>query len=232
MPLTPLKILQEQPGQFVTALAHEIRNPLSSINMAVEILKSMNDNDEQKKYLEIINRGYLRINDLVTDLISWEEKEIKPEKHSVHELLDEVLEITEDRMILKNITVRKDYTTIDCSVMVNRRKMRIALINIIINSVDAMPSENGKLKLITRSINGKCVIEIGDNGIGISQENLKNIFKPYYTNKPGGMGLGLSTTLQILLENNARVDVQSEEGKGTRFIISFDRDSTVREMFE
>jgi signal transduction histidine kinase len=86
-----------------------------------------------------------------------------------------------------------------------------------------MPPEKGKLKLITRSINGKCLIEIEDNGIGISKENLKNLFTPYFTSKAGGMGLGLSTTIDILKANHATVDVQSEEAKGTRFILSFER---------
>jgi signal transduction histidine kinase len=84
-----------------------------------------------------------------------------------------------------------------------------------------MHPKKGKLKLITRSINGKCIIEIEDNGIGISKENLKNLFKPYFTGKAGGMGLGLSTTIDILKANQVTVDVQSEEGKGTRFILSF-----------
>jgi signal transduction histidine kinase len=105
---------------------------------------------------------------------------------------------------------------------VNKQKIEIALTNIIINAIDAMHPENGKLKLITKSINGKCVIEIEDNGIGISKENLNNIFTPYFTDKAGGMGLGLSTTLGILKENHATVEVQSEEGMGTRFILSFE----------
>lgn len=86
-----------------------------------------------------------------------------------------------------------------------------------------MHSENGKLKLITKSINGKCVIEIEDNGIGISRENLQHIFTPYFTDKAGGMGLGLSTIMDILNSNHATAEVESEEGNGTRFILSFER---------
>ena len=141
-------------------------------------------------------------------------------------MLEEVLEITEDRVTLKNITVIKEYCVHDGEIIMNRSKMKIALTNIIINAIDAMPSGNGQLKLITRHLNGKWVIEIIDNGTGISKKNLKTIFKPYFTNKPGGMGLGLSTTLDILQSNHARANVQSEEGEGTRFIISFDRIST------
>ncbi len=213
----------EQPGQFVTALAHEVRNPLSNINLAVEMLKSTIIDDEQKLYLDIIMRGSERINDLVADLLTTcQPDEIKPERHSIHQLLDEVLAMTEDRIMLKNITVRREYAAIGCKVLVNKQKIQIALTNIVINAIDAMPPQKGELTLVTGSINGKCVIEIKDNGIGISKDNLEKIFKPYFTNKPGGMGLGLSTTLDILQSNHARVDVRSEESKGTTFILSFD----------
>jgi len=222
----------EQPSQFVSALAHEIRNPLSNINLAVEMLKSGVIDEDQKIYLDIILRGSARINDLIVDLLlSFEAKELKSEKHSIYQLIEEVLLGTKDRIMLKNISVRKDYTMLDCKILVNKPKIKIALTNIIINAIDAMPSENGKLRLVTKSINGKCIIEIEDNGIGISEENLKNIFKPYFTNKIGGMGLGLSTTLDILLSNHARVDVQSEEGVGTRFILSFDGIQKPEDLF-
>jgi signal transduction histidine kinase len=230
--LIPPNTPQEKPSQYVAALAHEVRNPLSNINLAVEMMKSSSIDEDQKIYLDIILRGSGRINDLITDLLlSFEEKEMKVEKHSICQLIEEVLLATKDRIMLKSISVRKDFTTLDCKILVNKQKMKIALTNIIINAIDAMPSENGKLRLVTKSINGKCIIEIEDNGIGISKENLKKIFKPYFTNKLGGMGLGLSTTLDILVSNHARVDVQSEEGKGTRFILSFDGIQQSEDLF-
>ena len=196
------------------------------------MLKSTMTDPEQILYLDVIMRGSSRINDLVTDLLlSYESEEIHLEKCAIHQLLEEVLYSIKDRIMLKNVAVRKDYSTLDCKVMVNKQKMKIALTNIIINALDSMTSKNGKLKLVTKSISGRCEIEIEDNGIGISPENLKNIFKPYFTNKPGGLGLGLSTTLDILQSNHAKVDVQSEEGRGTRFIISFKGIRPLEELF-
>jgi signal transduction histidine kinase len=169
--LTPPKIMQKQHEQFASALAHEVRNPLSNINLAADMLKSMLIADDQKIYLDIITRASTRINVLVTDLLRYyQADEMQSEKHSINELIDEVLEITQDRMMLKNITVSKYYTTLDCKISMNEQKIKIALTNIIINAIDAMPSENGKLKLVTKLINGKCVIEIGDNGVGISKK--------------------------------------------------------------
>src|SRR5580692_7499845 len=213
----------EKPNQFSSALAHEVRNPLATINLAVQMLKSPTKVLDQMLYLDIITKASGQINDLITDLLkTWQPGEMQLEKYTMHQLLDEALALAEDRILLKNITVRKDYSTLDCKIFVHQQEIRIALVNIIINAVDAMPPERGKLKLITRSINGKCLIEIEDNGIGISKENLKNLFTPYFTSKAGGMGLGLSTTIDILKANHATVDVQSEEAKGTRFILSFE----------
>jgi signal transduction histidine kinase len=221
--LFPHKEVQKEPDHFASALAHEVRNPLATINLAVQILKSPAKVLDHKLYLDIIMKASGQINDLITDLLkSWQPATMEPEQYSIHQLLDEALAMTEDRLLLKNITVRKDYSTLDCKILVNKRKIKIALVNIIINAIEAMHSERGKLKLITRSINGKCIIEIEDNGIGISTENLKNLFTPYFTHKAGGMGLGLSTTIDILNANHATVDVQSEEGKGTRFILFFE----------
>jgi signal transduction histidine kinase len=222
--LTPHKNVQKASDQFASALAHEVRNPLATINLAVQMLKSPILVIDHKLYLDIIMKASGQINDLITDLLtSWQPGEMQPEEYSIAQLLDEALAMAEDRILLKNIEVRKDYTTLDCKILVNKQKIKIALVNIIINAIDAMAPEKGKLKLITKSINGRCIMEIEDNGIGISKENLQHIFTPHFTDKVGGMGLGLSTTLNILNSNHAVTEVESVEGRGTRFILSFER---------
>jgi signal transduction histidine kinase len=212
-----------EPVEFTYTLAHEIRNPLSTINLAVEMLKLTNDEHEKKTCLDIIMRNSLRINNLLTDLLtSYQLDEIRLQKYSINQLIDEALVIIGDRLTMKNIKVSKYYSTLDCKILLNKEKIKIALTNIIINAIEAMPLQNGQLKLVTKLVNGKCVVEIEDNGSGISKENMKKIFTPYFTSKPGGMGLGLSSSLDILRANHFHVDVQSKEGSGTRFILLFD----------
>jgi signal transduction histidine kinase len=222
--LPSLKIAKEQPDQFSSALVHEVRNPLSNINLATQMLKSLTNDDNQKLYLDIILRGSERISSILTDLLtSYKPDEHEAEKYSIHELLDEVLEMAKDRFILKKITVRKNYTAMNDEIAVSRPKMKIALTNIIINAIEAMTSGIGELGLVTKIVDGGVKILIEDNGCGIGKENLKNIFKPYFTNKPGGLGLGLATTYNILRSNCVGVNVESEEGDGTRFFLSFDK---------
>jgi|SRR5687767_4880714 signal transduction histidine kinase len=143
----------------------------------------------------------------------------------IHELLDEVLIITQDRITHKNIVVSKEYGLQNIKIELNGPEVKIALTNIVINAIEAMPSGKGKLKLSTKSIGNKYVMQIEDNGCGISKENIPYIFKPYFTNKPGGLGLGLSIANDILLLNHVRVIVESTEGQGTIFLLIFDKNN-------
>jgi signal transduction histidine kinase len=223
IPITVQKILKVLPAPFANALAHEVRNPLTNINLSVEMLESVIVEDELKVYLDIIKRSAVRINNLVSELLrNQDPDEVRAQKHSIEELLDEVLEMAKDRISLKRVTVIKDYALQDCQIALHRQKVKIALTNIIINALDAMPQEDGELRLVTKSVDGKYTIRIEDNGCGISKANLVNIFKPFFTNKPGGLGIGLATTYDILLSNLVEVNVESEEGVGTSFILLFD----------
>jgi signal transduction histidine kinase len=201
---------------------HEIRNPLTNINLAVCMLKAQIDQENIEKCVDIINRNSVRINDIVDDFLKSSRKDPAKRDHIfINQLLDEVLEIAKDRLILKNISVKKSYTTYSCDLLLDKPKITIALLNIIVNAIEAMPSENGELKLTTSLLASKCVVTLEDNGCGISKKNIKNIFKPYFTGKPNGMGIGLAATYDILVAHQALVNVESEENKGTRFIISF-----------
>lgn len=223
-PFLAPKAVMTHPVRFDSALAHEIRNPLSNINLSVEMLKAAVKDGDLSIYLDIIMRGSVRINGLVNELLKNQQAdEVRSEEISLHQLLDEILVMADDRILLKKIFVKKKYAMQDCKIIANKENMMIALTNIIINAIEAMASEKGILKLVTKSLKTRYVIEIEDNGVGISKENLKNIFKPYYTDKPGGMGLGLSATLDILRANHARLFVRSEPGEGTCFVLQFEK---------
>lgn len=217
------KMMKPTPDKSVSILAHEVRNPLTNINLSVDLLELEAMDDNKKKYLDIIKRSCLKITGLVNLLLKQQQDYITPEKESIQQLLDDVLEIVRDRIILKNISVCKDYTTQDLQLVMNEPKMKIALTNIIINAIDAMPSKGGILQLTTIATSDKYEIHIADNGCGIKKENLINIFKPYYTNKPNGLGVGLALTYDILTLNGVEVKVVSDDGMGTCFILSFEK---------
>jgi signal transduction histidine kinase len=174
-------------------------------------------------YFDIIKRNSKRINDLITDLLhSSKPTEVKTLKYSINDVLDETLQMAMDRLTLKGIKVIKDYADDICDVHLDKEKIKIALLDIIINAIEAMPEKEGVLKITTGTHESKCVVHIEDNGTGISKELIGRLFEPYFTNKTNGVGLGLATTHNILQSHKAVIDVESDIGKGTRFTIIFD----------
>lgn len=221
-PVLPTEVLR-QPALFVTALAHEVRNPLTNINLAVDMLAYAIKDDEPKLYLDIIRRSSTRINHLICDLLKYQEPDQEESnRYSMHRLLDEVLEMAVDRIRLKNISVRREYALQDKQITADKAQIRIALTNIVINAIDAMSSENGELMMTESLIDGYYSLQIADNGCGIPAEHLQQIFDPYFTRKPGGLGLGLSTTREILQSNHIGMKVESKEGEGTCFTLLFE----------
>ncbi len=223
---SPALVIPEDPEKFIYTLVHEMRNPLTNINLAIDVLMQTARDEGQAMLLEILMRNADRIKNMLADLLnSPNTHEIKPKPHSIRYLLQEVLMANKDRLQLKNITVRRNHSTQNFKINLDSFKVKIALTNIIINAIEAMPATNGLLEITTKQLHSVYYIVIKDNGTGISKENLNNLFKPYFTNKPGGMGLGLSGSLSILKANHIGINVRSEVGKGTRFILSYKKKS-------
>jgi signal transduction histidine kinase len=201
---------------------HEIRSPLTNIKLAAELLDpDFGVNDQQKIWLEIIRRNADRINVLVDGILKDHHADKRQsQKYSLLRLLDEVIETVKDRILLKNISIKKSYSP-DFTIELNAEEIKIALTNIIINAIEAMPPLKGELELTTRSAPNKFIMMIKDNGCGISKQNLKKIFTPFFTQKAGGLGVGLSATSDILRSNHIRIHVKSKEGEGTCFRLLF-----------
>src|SRR5450432_1361118 len=211
-------------GRIARTIAHEVRNPLTNINLAMEQLKSeIGDAEESTILFEMVHRNSNRINQLITDLLnSTKFAELTYGKTSINTLLDEALVLATDRIALYNITVEKHYSTDICDVAVDKEKLKIAFLNIIVNAIEAMEPGKGTLSIITKGENNKCVVEIVDNGSGMDKESLGRLFEPYFTNKPKGNGLGLTNTQNIILNHKGTIQAESEKGKGTTFIITLD----------
>lgn len=208
-------------GRIVRTLAHEVRNPLTNINLAVEQIEEDNKNGELNILTEIIKRNGRRINDLISELLqSSKPAEVNPEPITVKKLLEDTITLANDRILLKNIHVHRKFGDENSKVSVDLPKMRIALLNIIINAIEAMPQSGGELMLSTYEEDGRTIISIKDNGSGIAKDDLSRLFEPYFTAKVNGVGLGLATTHNIIKSHGGSIDVESEPGKGTNFVIA------------
>ncbi len=216
-------------GRMARTIAHEVRNPLTNIDLATSQLRSeTGPTDENSLMLfDMIQRNSKRINQLITELLSATRfVDLSRENVSVNELLDEVLELAKDRLELNQIEVSKFYTPDMCDISVDPAKIKIALLNIVVNAAEAMEGTKGVLTIFTKNEDNKCVIEISDNGIGMDATALGKLFEPYYTTKTKGNGLGLTNTENIILNHNGTIEVVSAPGEGTTFIIKFDFVST------
>lgn len=209
-------------GRIARTIAHEIRNPLTNISLASEQIKTIVEgNEEATMLLDMVNRNSHRINQMITELLSSTKfAQLDFTKTTIDKVLDETIELAEDRIELKQINVKKNYEEPPCCVMVDVQKIKIAFINIIMNAIEAMEAGKGILEISTKRNNDKCIIEFKDNGAGMSEETLHRIFEPYFTSKIKGAGLGLTNTENIILNHKGSIDVTSVRGEGTLFKVS------------
>jgi len=208
-------------GRIARVIAHEVRNPLTNILLAVSQFKGEPVSVEDSQvYVDIIERNCTRINQLITELLhSTRMIELNVHQHGVNELTDKALALAQDRLQLNEINVKKDYLKQDVLIPADEDKVVIALLNIIINAVEAMTPGKGLLTLQTTKQRDKAIITIGDNGPGIPEETKSRLFDPFFTNKPKGTGLGLTSTQNIIMNHKGTVHVESEEGEGSVFTI-------------
>jgi len=209
-------------NRLVRIMAHEVRNPLNNIMLSAEQLEHVLDNEESRICFDIIKRNSKRIEDIIAELLNpTKPGQLSVEKKSLQSIIDESLDAAIDRINLRNIQLQRDYPAYPAWVMADNEKLKIALLNIIINAVEAMQENEGKLIITLRKKGHQYIVSIQDNGCGISEENLSRLFEPYFTSKQKGMGLGLAATFNILKYHNALIDVQSKLNQGTIFKLSF-----------
>lgn len=214
-------------GRIARMIAHEVRNPLTNIDLALtQINDEIKNESEDIHFLaDIIKRNSLRINQLITQLLNATRvDDLNLEKIGINQLLDEALVLAKDRIDLDGIEVVKNYTSEPCLISVDKEKLKIAFLNILINGIEAMKqAEKATLTLKTWTEGNKVKISMTDSGIGMDETALSKLFEAYYTTKPKGNGLGLTNTQNIILNHKGSIDVESIPGSGTTFTIAFEK---------
>lgn len=208
---------------LLRTLAHEVRNPLTNINLSVEQLKPELNSDDANIYLDIIARNCGRIDSLITELLDLSRPaEISLQRAGLQDIVNSTLAAASDRIALKNIRLELAYPEHPALIMADREKLKIALLNILINAVEAVPPQSGVITIAIRKEAGHYKVFVNDNGGGIPEENISRIFEPYFTSKTNGFGLGLAATWNILQSHRAAIDVNSQLGEGTSFMLTFE----------
>jgi len=209
-------------GQLAAGVAHELNNPISvMLGFAQAILRKMPEDDPLRKPLSTIEREGLRCKAIIQNLLDFARRN-KPalQPVDVNQVLEAACVLIEHQMSLDNIVVTKGYAPDLPRVLADPNQLQQVFVNIIQNAYQAMP-EGGTLRLVTRSLGDEVQIIFADTGIGIPPENIKRIFDPFFTTKEVGQGtgLGLSVSYGIVEQHGGTIEVESQVGEGTTFII-------------
>ena len=209
-------------GRIAASIAHEIRNPSTNVSLALaQLSETFEPEGKQKKYVEIMENNITRINCLITELLNCARPpELNMKPQNLHTLLNEVLESVETKIVAQKITVTQSFTQHPAMLKVDRKHMERALLNIILNAIEAMPKRGGHLNITTECNQKAFQINVGDNGKGISEENIIKIFDPFFSSKPNGNGLGLTTCYGVIVSHGGTIEVESQLGKGSLFTVS------------
>ncbi len=208
-------------GAMMAEITHEIRNPLVSIGgFTRRLAKKLQDN-EGKKYIDIILGEVARLEGIIHDNLSYI-KEIAPQlvETDIGGLIEESLTLYEDELAQRRIHVERNYSPAVPRLMVDAPQLKQGVINILKNAMEAM--ENGGtlfIRTYPAPETREAAIEMGDTGPGISDKAMHNIFNPYYTTKPRGTGLGLPITNRIIKAHKGRIELQNRQGGGALFTI-------------
>jgi signal transduction histidine kinase len=205
-------------GQVAASVGHELRNPLSVIKNSAYYLKmKIKDDPKLVKHLEIQEREIAAAEKIIDDLLTFTHtRELSTALTNVHRVLEDILSVTE---VPSGILIEKDFDPQLAPFQFDSDQIRRVFINIIRNAIQAMDT-NGKLKITTRMKEEWAEIEFSDTGKGITPENLEKLFRPFFTTKAKGIGLGLAVSKKIIDQHNGRVQVSSEVRNGTTFTIS------------
>lgn len=213
-------------GKIARSIAHEVRNPLTNLHLALEQLLDELPNEEAQFYMKIIKRNADRIGQLITDMLnSSKPKELNLTQQSVNVVLNKACNLVADRIKLQEMRLEQDFCEEIDAIMLDEELLKTAFLNIIINAIEAMDAQKGVLKVRTSTVSGKVVVWIEDNGPGMNKDTLNKLFDPFYTEKKDGMGLGLTSAQNIIQSHNGSIEVDSKPGRGTIFKIAFKRKS-------
>jgi signal transduction histidine kinase len=217
-------------GRATTQVAHEIRNPLGSIRLGVSMLRDSVNDKEALRTIELVERGIKHLNKLVVDVTEFSrQKALERAEVDLHELLERSLDLVADRVKDKHTPVEKSFTQQRLVGHWDADQLRQVFVNVMANALDASP-EKAPLKIMTASVSrdgsgngggGRSYAEvtIADQGAGLDKATADRIFEPFFSTKKRGTGLGLAIVKQIVEQHGGKISVDSEPGKGARFVI-------------
>jgi signal transduction histidine kinase len=219
-------------GQITAQVAHELYNPIGAVKLNIDLLDMQisDDNDDLKQSVARLKRGADHLSTIVTDL-RYLTRPRDPERKptDLNKLLDEVVELASDKLDRTRIEIVRQYTANLQTGQFDPQQLRKVFLNLLINAVEASP-QSSRVVLQTFSVppaeasrfsefngqHGALGVSVVDFGAGMSEETRTRIFEAFYTTKKNGTGLGMMITQEIIKKHGGRIEIESEEGRGTK----------------
>lgn len=209
-------------GRISAGIAHEIRNPLTSVKLNIQkVMESKNLDDVDKEHLDISQEGIGHIENFIKELLNFTRvSELHLDHFSVEEIIDESIKMIRGTLRLKKVQLEKDVQENLPHLLVDADKLRQVFLNILHNACEAV-LEAGKIKISLSQKDGSegrsVRIEISDNGSGIPENDWETIFEPFYTTKSTGIGLGLANARKIIEQHKGNIQVKKKKAQGACF---------------
>ncbi len=208
-------------GLVSASASHEIKNGLVAISTFVELLAAKG---EDKEMAAVVLKELHRINSLVTQLMRFSAPKAPAfAKTSTHELLDHALRLLEHQMKGRMISLKRDFRAAPDTIRADESQLQQVFMNLLLNASEAV-GNNGEVTVGTETAGAHLLVFIRDSGMGIIKENLSRLFEPFFTTKKNGTGLGLAICQRVVEEHLGKIEVHSEPGQGSVFIVSLPRE--------
>ncbi|NIL97998.1 MAG: sensor histidine kinase [Planctomycetales bacterium] len=211
--------------QLVGGLAHEIRNPLSTIRLNMELLAEDFSNARTPverraaNKISVVQRECLRLQELLDDFLNFARlRQLELAPHNLNTQVTAVLDLFQPQAEASGIEVQRYLDPDLPRVLLDPETLRAALLNLVLNAQQAMPS-GGQLVVRTRTTTQGVALDLIDTGCGMDAATINRAFDAFFSSKPGGTGLGLPTTRKIIKAHGGSLSVQSEPGRGSQFTI-------------
>ncbi len=223
---------------LAAGVAHEIKNPLGSIGIHIQLMQKALKRDKALtqetagNFLAIINEEVERLNEIIVDFLFA----VRPMNTSltlthINSVVTDLIEFVKHELEQNGVAIHMDLDPNIPKIYMDEKYMKQALLNIIKNAEAAMP-EGGELTVQTFEGDGMVHLHIKDTGTGISEDNMAKIFEPYFTTKDFGSGLGLTVVYKIIKEHDGEIFLDSKEGEGTVFMLTFPIPQKVKRLLD
>ena len=209
-------------GKIARSIAHEVRNPLTNLTLALDQLKHElnNQSEDSDLYISIMSRNIQRINNLITELLeSSKPKDLSKSSKNINDIIRKSIDIVKDRLTLSEIGQDLHLDDTIPLIKVDEELIQMALVNIFINAAEAVSPKTGMISVKTTQNDENIILEIKDNGKGIIEDKIEQLFDPFFSIKKGGMGLGLTAVQNVIQSHDGEISVESKQSVGTTFYI-------------